>query len=65
MIRRAVSGDAAGLTAVAHAAKRHWGYPESWIALWERELTVSAELTSVGANTPVTLPGACDHPISR
>lgn len=44
MIRRAVSGDAAGLTAVAHAAKRHWGYPESWIALWERELTVSAEL---------------------
>ena len=44
MIRRAVRDDAAGLTAIAHAAKRHWGYPESWIALWERELTVSPEL---------------------
>ncbi|MET0773701.1 MAG: hypothetical protein ABWZ82_11490 [Candidatus Limnocylindrales bacterium] len=32
---------------------------------FDGDLTVSAELTSVGANTPVTLPGACDHPISR
>lgn len=28
------------LTEVAHAAKRHWGYPEEWIALWSDELTV-------------------------
>lgn len=33
------------LTEVAHAAKRHWGYPEAWIALWRPGLTVSgAEL---------------------
>jgi hypothetical protein len=32
---------------------------------FDGDLTLSAELTSVGANTPVTVPGACDHPISR
>jgi GNAT superfamily N-acetyltransferase len=36
----AVSGDVAELTAVAHAAKRVWGYPEEWISLWSDELTV-------------------------
>jgi GNAT superfamily N-acetyltransferase len=40
-IRRAVADDAAALTAIAHAAKRHWGYPEAWIALWQRDLTVA------------------------
>jgi GNAT superfamily N-acetyltransferase len=43
MIRRAVADDAAALTAIAHAAKRHWKYPEAWIALWQRDLTVSPE----------------------
>jgi GNAT superfamily N-acetyltransferase len=43
MIRRAVANDAAALTAIAHAAKRHWKYPEAWIALWQRDLTVSPE----------------------
>ena len=43
MIRRAVVDDADALTAVAHAAKRHWGYPEAWIALWRRDLTLTAE----------------------
>jgi len=41
MIRRTVPADASALTAVAHAAKRHWRYPEEWIALWRRELTVT------------------------
>ncbi len=36
----AVSGDVPELTAVAHAAKRFWGYPEEWIALWSDELTI-------------------------
>jgi GNAT superfamily N-acetyltransferase len=27
------------LTAIAHAAKRHWDYPEEWIALWKEDLT--------------------------
>ena len=40
-IRRAVADDTAVLTAIAHAAKRHWGYPEAWIALWQRDLTVT------------------------
>ena len=29
---------------MAHASKRHWGYPEAWIALWRRDLTVTPEL---------------------
>jgi GNAT superfamily N-acetyltransferase len=29
------------LTAIAHAAKRHWGYPESWIAAWGEALTIT------------------------
>ena len=41
IIRRAVPADAAALTALAHAAKRHWKYPEAWIVLWQRDLTVS------------------------
>ena len=29
------------LTEVAFAAKRHWNYPEEYIALWKNELTIS------------------------
>jgi GNAT superfamily N-acetyltransferase len=43
-VRRAVAGDADTLTRVAHAAKRHWGYPETLLALWKRDLTVTAQL---------------------
>ena len=43
MIRRAYPADAEALTALAHAAKRHWGYPEEWIALWRRDLTFAPE----------------------
>jgi GNAT superfamily N-acetyltransferase len=35
--------DAAALTEIAHAAKRHWGYPESWIAAWRDILTMRPE----------------------
>lgn len=42
-IREAVPSDAAELTAIAFAAKRHWGYPEEWIDLWTDELTVEEE----------------------
>jgi GNAT superfamily N-acetyltransferase len=41
-IRQAVPDDAPRLTEIAFAAKRHWGYDESLIALWSAELTVSA-----------------------
>lgn len=40
-IRRARPEDAATLTRVAHAAKRHWGYPDEWIRLWSPDLTVT------------------------
>jgi predicted N-acetyltransferase YhbS len=40
-IRRATAEDPATLTAIAHAAKRHWGYPERWIESWSDQLTVS------------------------
>jgi len=40
-IRRARPDDAETLTAIAHAAKRHWGYPEEWIEHWKPELTIT------------------------
>lgn len=44
VIRRARPADVARLTEVAHAAKRHWGYPESDIALWRSDLSVTPAL---------------------
>lgn len=41
-IRRARPSDAAVLTRIAHAAKRHWGYSDALIALWNDELTITA-----------------------
>ena len=38
--RAAVGSDAPALTEIAFAAKRHWGYPEEWMALWADELTI-------------------------
>jgi len=38
-VRAAVVPDLDELTAIAHAAKRSWGYSERWIASWKRELT--------------------------
>lgn len=35
--------DAAALTEIAHAAKRHWGYPERWIESWRDTLTIRVE----------------------
>jgi GNAT superfamily N-acetyltransferase len=41
VIRPAAEAECAVLTAIAHAAKRHWGYPEEWISLWGQDLTVT------------------------
>ena len=41
VIRRAWPADARTLTRIAHAAKRHWKYPEAWIHLWRDALTVT------------------------
>ncbi len=40
---RARPEDAATLTEIAHAGKRHWGYPEKWIAAWRDILTMKPE----------------------
>ena len=42
-IRRAHPNEAETLTAIAHAAKRHWNYSEDWIAQWKLDLTVTPE----------------------
>jgi GNAT superfamily N-acetyltransferase len=41
--RRALGPDAPVLTAIAFAGKRHWGYPDDWIAEWRFDLAVTAE----------------------
>jgi hypothetical protein len=45
-IVRAKPIDAESLTAVAHAAKRHWGYPESWIHHWRDSLTITPDFVA-------------------
>jgi ribosomal protein S18 acetylase RimI-like enzyme len=42
-IRRARPEEAQALTEIALAAKRSWGYPESWMALWTPLLTFKPE----------------------
>jgi GNAT superfamily N-acetyltransferase len=42
-IRRARPADAETLTCIAHAAKRHWRYPEEYIELWREALTVTPD----------------------
>src|SRR5437879_1123603 len=42
-IRRAIPEEATVLTELAHAAKRHWGYPESWIEYWKDDLTITRD----------------------
>ena len=43
-IVRAQPADASTLTLLAHAAKRHWGYPEHWMALWADDLTFTPQV---------------------
>jgi GNAT superfamily N-acetyltransferase len=42
-IRRSLPGEATTLTQIAHDAKYHWGYPESWIKHWESDLTITSD----------------------
>ena len=42
-IRRATPDESETLTALAHAAKRHWNYPEEWIDSWKSDLTLTSE----------------------
>ena len=40
-ITPALPSEAQALTSIAFAAKRHWGYPERWIAHWAAMLTIT------------------------
>lgn len=42
-IRPATPDEAEALTALAHSAKRHWGYPEEWISHWQIDLTITPD----------------------
>ena len=42
-IFRAMPTDAAALSAIAWAAKAHWGYPPGWLERWRAQLTISPE----------------------
>jgi N-acetylglutamate synthase-like GNAT family acetyltransferase len=42
-IRRATPDESEALTELAHAAKRHWNYPEEWIAHWQDDLTITCD----------------------
>ena len=42
-IRAALPTDALRLTAIAHAAKRSWGYSDELMALWDADLTVTPQ----------------------
>jgi GNAT superfamily N-acetyltransferase len=41
--RAASPADAPRLTTIAHAAKRHWGYSDELMALWQADLTVTPQ----------------------
>jgi GNAT superfamily N-acetyltransferase len=45
-IVKAKPDDAATLTDIALAAKRHWGYPETWIQNWRTSLSIEPEFIS-------------------
>lgn len=42
-IRNANPEEADTLTAISHAAKRYWGYPEHWIQHWSPDITITPE----------------------
>jgi GNAT superfamily N-acetyltransferase len=42
-IQSVTPDQAATLTQIAFAAKRHWGYPDRWIQIWSPLLTITPE----------------------
>ena len=61
-IRRAKPAEAEVLTEIAHAAKRHWGYPENWIEHWKNDLTITPEFPATDVGT-TAVPVAADVPV--
>ena len=42
-ITRATPADTVAMTKLIIASKRHWGYPDEWMALWQDELTITPQ----------------------
>jgi GNAT superfamily N-acetyltransferase len=40
-IRRSIPSESPELTRIAHASKRHWGYSDDLMTMWQADLTVS------------------------
>jgi GNAT superfamily N-acetyltransferase len=57
-LRAARPDEADRLTAIAHAAKRHWGYPEAWIERWRDQLTITPEYVAQYPTFVAELDGA-------
>ena len=56
----ATPDDADALTRIAFAAKRYWGYPESWIQHWRDSLTITREFVrNNGVYAAVSGSGPC------
>ncbi len=45
-IVRADPASASALSALARAAKAHWGYPASWLEQWRDQLTITPEFVA-------------------
>lgn len=56
-IRRALPADAERLSAIARAAKAHWGYAEAWLQAWAPILTITPEYVE----RQLVYVGARDH----
>jgi N-acetylglutamate synthase-like GNAT family acetyltransferase len=56
-ILRAHPEEADKLTEIAHAAKRHWNYPETWIQQWRIELTITREFITANEVFAATING--------
>ena len=42
-IRKAHKSEEPQLSKIAYSAKKHWGYPEQWMALWADGLVITPE----------------------
>ncbi|MFN2577525.1 MAG: GNAT family N-acetyltransferase [Pyrinomonadaceae bacterium] len=56
-IRRARPDESDELTALAHAAKRHWGYPDEWINHWQIDLTITRDFIETNEVFVATIDG--------
>jgi GNAT superfamily N-acetyltransferase len=57
-IRLAGPDESPRLTALARAAKQHWGYSDEWMALWREDLTITPEYIETNEVFVATIDGA-------